>query len=314
MPSSGDLAILKSGGDRMTVIEMRGVTKRYGETEALRGLDLSVSPGEVVCFLGPNGAGKTTALHVMLGLRRPSSGEAKLFGVSPRNRAARERVGVMLQESGVPTNLTVEELVRLFGRYYPYTLALDELLNRADLEGKRREQVRKLSGGQKQRLYFALALAGDPDLIFLDEPTAAMDVEARRAFWEQIRGLAALGKTVLFSTHYLEEADAVASRIVVIHEGRVIAEGSPREIKRIVAEKTARFKTELPTDRLPGYADVQRAETVNGYAVVYTNEPERLLAALFREGHRITELTVTDTELEAAFVSLTRKEKEEVPA
>jgi ABC-2 type transport system ATP-binding protein len=220
----------------------------------------------------------------------------------------------MLQESGVPTNLTVEELVRLFGRYYPYTLALDELLNRADLEGKRREQVRKLSGGQKQRLYFALALAGDPDLIFLDEPTAAMDVEARRAFWEQIRGLAALGKTVLFSTHYLEEADAVASRIVVIHEGRVIAEGSPREIKRIVAEKTARFKTELPTDRLPGYADVQRAETVNGYAVVYTNEPERLLAALFREGHRITELTVTDTELEAAFVSLTRKEKAEVPA
>jgi ABC-2 type transport system ATP-binding protein len=298
----------------MNIIEMQRVTKRYGKTEALRGLDLSVSSGEIVCFLGPNGAGKTTAIHVMLGLRRPSSGEVRLFGRHPQSREARGRVGVMLQESGVPTNLTVEELVRLFRRYYPYTLPLDELLSRAHLDEKRREQVRKLSGGQKQRLYFALALAGDPDVIFLDEPTAAMDVETRRAFWEQVRGFADLGKTVLFSTHYLEEADAVASRIVVIHEGRVIAEGSPREIKRVVAEKTARFKTEVPVEVLRGYAGVKRAETVEGHAVVYTNEPEGLLARLFREGHRVEDLTVTDTELEAAFVSLTHRETEEVLA
>jgi ABC-2 type transport system ATP-binding protein len=290
----------------MSVIETEGVTKRYGSVEAVRGLDLRVEAGEVVCVLGPNGAGKTTAIQMMLGLREPSEGRVRLFGLPPRSREARSRVGVMLQESGVPTTLTVGELVRLFGSYYPYTLPAGEILDRADLGEKRDTQVRRLSGGQKQRLYFALALAGDPDLIFLDEPTVGMDVEARRGFWEQVREFAELGKTILFSTHYLAEADAVAGRIVVIHEGRVIAEGAPRDIKRIVADKTVRMRTDATLAELRARAEVQRAEQANGHTVVYTDAPERLLESLFREGREVRELTVTDTELEAAFVSLTR--------
>jgi ABC-2 type transport system ATP-binding protein len=298
----------------MNIIELRGLTKEYGKTQALQGLNLIVRPGEVICFLGPNGAGKTTAIHIMLGLRKASGGEVRLFGLPPEHRGVRARVGVMLQESGVPETLSVEELLRLLQRYYPYTLPMDELLSRADLTEKRREQVRKLSGGQKQRLYFALALAGDPDLMFLDEPTTAMDVEARRAFWEQVREFAALGKTVLFSTHHLDEADAVASRIVVIHEGRVIAEGSPSDIKGLVADKTVRLRTNLSPEILRGYSGVQRAEVVDEHAVVYTNEPERFLAALFLEGHQVEDLSVTDTKLETAFVNLVRQEKEVVLA
>jgi ABC-2 type transport system ATP-binding protein len=290
----------------MSVIETEGVTKRYGSVEAVRGLDLRVEAGEVVCVLGPNGAGKTTAIQMMLGLREPSEGRVRLFGFPPRSREARSRVGVMLQESGVPTTLTVGELVRLFGSYYPYTLPAGEILDRADLGEKRDTQVRRLSGGQKQRLYFALALAGDPDLIFLDEPTVGMDVEARRGFWEQVREFAELGKTILFSTHYLAEADAVAGRIVVIHEGRVIAEGAPRDIKRLVADKTVRMRTSATLEDVRARAEVQRAEQPNGHTVVYTDAPERLLESLFRDGHEVGDLTVTETELEAAFVSLTR--------
>jgi ABC-2 type transport system ATP-binding protein len=289
----------------MNVIETRGIGKRYGRTHALRHLDLSVRQGEIVCILGPNGAGKSTAIQVMLGLRRASEGSVRLFGHPPDAPRARERVGVMLQESGVPDTLTVEELVRLFGSYYPFMLPAAEVVARADLGAKRHAQVRTLSGGQRQRLYFALALAGDPDLIFLDEPTVAMDVESRRSFWDQVREFAAMGKTILFSTHYLGEADAVATRIVVIHEGRGIAEGTPREIKRLVADKTVRLRTSVPPEQLSARADVQRAERDGAHLVVYTNEPEAVLADLFRTGAEVADLTVTDTELEAAFVTLT---------
>jgi ABC-2 type transport system ATP-binding protein len=293
---------------------MQGVTKRYGSTEALRGVDLRVHQGEIVSVLGPNGAGKTTAIAIMLGLREASSGEVSLFGMRPGSRAARSRVGAMLQDSGIPDALTVRELLGLFRRYYPYGLPVEELLDRADLRGKQNAQVRSLSGGQKQRLYFALAIAGDPDLVFLDEPTTAMDVETRRAFWEQVQGFAELGKTILFSTHHLEEADLVATRIVVIHEGRVLAEGTPREIKRLVADKTVRLKTDAPIDELRAAPGVQHAERADGHTnnhtVVYTHEPEALLATLFSAGRRVEDLTVTDTDLEAAFVSLTGRTKE----
>lgn len=291
----------------METICMQGVIKRYGSTEALKGVDLQVQQGEIVSVLGPNGAGKTTAIAIMLGLREATSGEVSLFGMPPDSRTARSRVGAMLQESGVPDTLTVRELLGLFRRYYPYGLPVEELLDRADLREKQNAQVRSLSGGQKQRLYFALAIAGDPDLVFLDEPTTAMDVETRRAFWEQVRGFAELGKTILFSTHHLEEADDVATRIVVIHEGRVIAQGTPREIKRLVADKTVRLKTDAPFDALRTANGVQHAERSNGHVVVYTHEPEALLASLFAQGCSVEDLTVTDTDLEAAFVSLTRR-------
>lgn len=288
------------------VVEMHAVEKRYGKVRALEGVDLSVAPGEVVGFLGPNGAGKTTAIKVMLGLTTPTRGSVRLFGGAPGRREARGRVGVMLQESGVPTALRVHELVDLFAHYYPYALPVDEVLERAGLASKRAALVSALSGGQRQRLYFALAIVGDPELLFLDEPTVALDVEARRAFWAQVAAFTALGKTVLFTTHYLAEADAVAERLVVIDRGRIIVEGTPHDVKRLVAEKAVRFRADVPVDALASRSYVQSASfEPDGRLVVFTSEPERLLADLFASGRRLTELTVTDADLEAAFVALT---------
>ena len=287
------------------VIEMQGVTKRYGSVQALDGVDLRVEQGEVVAVLGPNGAGKTTAIAVMLGLTRPSGGRVACFGGDPTRFAARSRVGVMLQESGVPNSLRVAEVVGLFQRYYPYTLPLADILARADLASKRDALVSTLSGGQRQRLYFALAIAGDPDLVFLDEPTVGMDVNARRAFWEQVEGFAALGKTVLFCTHYLDEADAFARRVVMLAGGRVIAEGSPRDIKRLVAATSVRFRSDVTLERLQRLPQVQRATLEEGVLTVATNEPEALLQRLFAEGVALHDLRVLDADLEAAFVHLT---------
>ena len=291
------------------VVEMRAVEKQYGDVRALAGVDLAVASGEVVGFLGPNGAGKTTAIRVMLGLTTPTRGEAWLFGGAPDRREARGRVGVMLQESGVPTSLRVRELVSLFARYYPYALPVDEVLGRAGLDAKARALVSTLSGGERQRLYFALAIVGDPDLLFLDEPTVALDVEGRRTFWQQVVGFSELGKTVLFTTHHLAEADAVARRLVVIDRGRIIAEGTPAEVKRRVADRTVRFRSELPPAALAGRAYVQRVDPEpGGLTAVYTSEPERLLRDLFAQGVDLRDLTVTDADLEAAFVALTRRE------
>jgi ABC-2 type transport system ATP-binding protein len=291
------------------VVEMRGVEKRYGDVRALAGVDLAVAPGELVGFLGPNGAGKTTSIRVMLGLTRPTAGQARLFGGSPDRLEARGRVGVMLQESGVPSSLRVREVVELFARYYPYALPTDEVLARAGLEPRARALVSTLSGGERQRLYFALAVVGDPDLLFLDEPTVALDVEARRAFWQQVVGFAELGKTVLFTTHHLSEADAVARRLVVIDKGRIIAEGTPSEVKRRVAHRTVRFRADVPASDLEGRPDVQRVEIEpGGLTAVYTSEPERLLRELFAQGTELRDLTVTDADLEAAFVALTRRD------
>jgi ABC-2 type transport system ATP-binding protein len=289
----------------MNVIEMQGVTKRYRTVDALRGVDLQVQPGEVVGFLGPNGAGKTTAISIMLGLRTPTSGTTRLWGTSPSDPAAKARTGVMLQESGVPETLRVQEVVRLFQSYYPYTLPTDEIIQRAGLQDKRRALIDKLSGGQKQRLYFALALTGDPDLLFLDEPSVGMDVETRHAFWEQVRGFAAAGKTILFSTHYLQEADALASRIVVINKGEIIAQGTPREIKAHVADTHVRMRTDLPLDQIHNYPSVRRVTTENGYVTVTTNEPEQFLRRVFLDDWQVADLSVQQADLETAFLSLT---------
>jgi ABC-2 type transport system ATP-binding protein len=289
----------------MNVIEMENITKRYGTVDALRGISLTVAPGEVVGFLGPNGAGKTTAISIMLGLRRATNGTTRLWGTSPSDPAAKARTGVMLQESGVPETLRVEELVRLFQSYYPYTLPTDEIIERAGLTETRRAIIDKLSGGQKQRLYFALAVTGDPDLLFLDEPTVGMDVETRMRFWEQIRGFAAAGKTILFSTHYLEEADALASRIVVINKGQIIAQGTPYEIKALTVDTHVRMRTNAPIERLQTYLGVHRITTQNDHLTIATSEPEALLRHMFREDWQIADLSVEQADLETAFLSLT---------
>src|ERR1700730_1294175 len=212
------------------VVELVAATKRYGQVEALRGVNLAIQPGEIVAMLGPNGAGKTTSISLMLGLRQPTGGQARLFGLRPTDRRARSRAGVMLQESGTTGVLTVRELVALFSTYYPSPLPTDQAVAMAGLVDKADARVATLSGGQRQRLYFALAICGNPEVLFLDEPTVGMDIEARRAFVASIRTLAIAGKTVVFTTHYLREAEELARRIGVVDRGLIIAAATPREL------------------------------------------------------------------------------------
>ncbi|MDP9120830.1 MAG: ABC transporter ATP-binding protein, partial [Acidobacteriota bacterium] len=224
------------------VAELRGVSKSYGDVVALVDLDFSIRAGEVVALLGPNGAGKTTAVQLLLGLLRPSAGTVRLFGCEPRRAAARTRVGAMLQVSKVPETLKVREHLHLISSYYPCPLPRGQVLAAAGLEGLEERSFGQLSGGQKQRLLFALALCGGPDLLFLDEPTAGLDVESRRALWQQIGERSRGGCAVLLTTHHLEEADVLADRIVVLGRGRVIAAGTPAEIKSRVLGRRIRCR------------------------------------------------------------------------
>ena len=289
--------------------ELVDATKKYGQVEALRGVSLTIQLGEVVAMLGPNGAGKTTSISLLLGLRKTTSGSARLFGLEPTDIAARSRVGVMLQESGIPQMLKVREIVDLFRSYYPAPMQRDRAIAMAGLEEKAGALVKELSGGQRQRLYFALAVCGDPQVLFLDEPTVGMDVEGRRAFIARIAEFAKLGRTVVLTTHYLEEADQLAQRVVVIDRGVIIADASPVEIKGKVAGKRIRFTasgiTQSTLDGLP-----VTATTVEGNAVqLLTNDPVTVLRALFQRGLEISDLEVTGADLEDAFISLTSHQK-----
>jgi ABC-2 type transport system ATP-binding protein len=210
---------------------LRGVTKTFGDVTALRNFDLEVRPGETLALLGPNGAGKTTAIRTLLGILRPDAGTATLFGRDARVAAHRTRVGAMLQVGGVPETLTVAEHVRLFSTYYPHPLAFEETIAVAGLQGLERRLYGRLSGGQRQRVAFALAICGDPDLLVLDEPTASLDVDSRRAVWTQIRRFIARGRSIVLTTHDLAEAETFATRIVVVYGGRVVADGTAAEIR-----------------------------------------------------------------------------------
>jgi len=229
-------------------VELKNVSKRYGNVLAVNDVSLTVVSGEVVAMLGPNGAGKTTAVSLMLGTRKPTAGQARLFGLDPKDLKARSRIGVMLQESGVPGMLKVEEIVGLFASYYPAPLPVSEAIGTAGLQEKAKSLVKDLSGGQRQRLYLALAICGNPDVLFLDEPTVGMDVDGRRRFLEEIGGDAARGRTVVLTTHYLEEADQLAQRVVVMDRGQVIADSSPTEIK---ARVPGRRRCCLPRRAVP---------------------------------------------------------------
>lgn len=289
--------------------ELVNASKRYGEVQALRDVSLIIQPGEVVAMLGPNGAGKTTSISLMLGTRKPTSGTARLFGMSPKDLKARSRIGVMLQESGVPGMLRVEEIVDLFRSYYPAPLPTAAAIKMAGLEEKTRSLVKDLSGGQRQRLYLALALCGNPDALFLDEPTVGMDVEGRRLFLDEIGELAAKGRTVVLTTHYLEEADQLARRIIVIDHGKVIADSTPAEIKARVAGKRMTFSTPSPSDESQLAGLPLKSIQVEGRRVrLLTNEPEQVLRELFRRGVEIHDLEVAGADLEEAFVAMTHRE------
>ncbi len=287
------------------VVELVDAHKRFGSVDALRGVSLTVRRGELVGFLGPNGAGKTTAISLMIGLRRPTSGKALLFGLDPADLRARTRAGVMLQESGVPLTLKVRELVELFRTYYPEPLPTDTVVEMAGLEEFQGKLVRDLSGGQRQRVYFALAICGDPDALFLDEPTVGLDTATRRSFWDQVRGFKRHGKSIVLTTHYLDEADALADRVVVIDRGLIVAEDSPERIRGLVPGKKVSFNWQgmggdalarLPVERL----------VVDGARVSFlTSDPEDVLRTLFGRGAPITDLEVVGAGLEEAVLVLT---------
>jgi ABC-2 type transport system ATP-binding protein len=289
--------------------ELVNASKRYGEVQALKDVSFSIEPGEVVAMLGPNGAGKTTSISLMLGSRKPTSGAARLFGMDPKDLRARSRIGVMLQESGVPGMLRVQEIVDLFRSYYPAPLATAQAIQMAGLEEKAHSLVKDLSGGQHQRLYLALALCGNPDTLFLDEPTVGMDVEGRRRFIQEIGELAARGRTVVLTTHYIEEADQLAKRVIVIDHGRLIADSTPAEIKARVAGKRITFSTSTTLDDNELAGLPLQAKQVEDHQVrLLTNEPEDVLRELFRRGVEMKDLEVAGADLEEAFIAMTRSE------
>jgi ABC-2 type transport system ATP-binding protein len=292
------------------IARLHSATKRYGQTTALDQLTLNLHPGEVVALLGPNGAGKTTAVRLLLGLIAPTSGSVRVMGRDPRDASARTGIGAMLQVTRVPETLKVREHIDLFRSYYPNPLPADEIVRIAKLEGLENRLFGKLSGGQKQRVLFGLALAGNPDLIFLDEPTVGMDIESRRGLWEQVRALAAQGKTVLLTTHYLEEADSLASRVVVINKGKIIAEGTPAEIKHCVAGRRIRCVTQLDVEFLESLPSVSRVERDREAVVITATEVERVVREMLRQDETLRGLEVSAAGLEEAFLTLTSSEAE----
>ena len=290
------------------VVELNGASKRYGEVEALKDVSFSIEPGEVLAMLGPNGAGKTTSISLMLGTRKPTSGTVRLFGMNPRDLKARSRIGVMLQESGVPGILRVQEMVELFASYYPSPLPAAEAIAMAGLQEKSKSLVKDLSGGQRQRLYLALAVCGNPDALFLDEPTVGMDVEGRRNFLQEIAELAAKGRTVVLTTHYLEEADQLARRVIVIDRGRLIADSTPAQIKARVAGKRVTFTAAQPiTAELLAGLPLNSQQVEDHRVRLLTNEPEQVLRELFRRGVNMNELEVAGADLEEAFMAMTHQ-------
>lgn len=291
-------------------VELIDAHKRYGAVHAVRGISLTIQPGEVVAMLGPNGAGKSTSISLMLGLRKPTEGSVRLFGLAPDDRRARSRCGVMLQESGVSGALHVRELVDLFRAYYPSPMSTADALALAGLQDQARVKAANLSGGQRQRLYYALAICGNPELVFLDEPTVGMDVESRRAFLGAIKQFAGAGKTVVLTTHYLDEADALAQRVVVIDQGVVIADASPSAIKAQVAGRRVSFETAQPLAAADfAGLPVSNLEFHGERVTLLSNEPEVVLARLFGQGVPIRNLEVVGAGLEDAFVALTSRDR-----
>jgi ABC-2 type transport system ATP-binding protein len=289
-----------------TVATLENVTHRYGAIEALNGVSFDLDAGQVTALLGPNGAGKTTIVRLLAGLTRPTKGRAILFGGDPQSVQSRRRLGVMLQVARVPETLTVSEHITLFSSYYPSPLPLQTVLRLAGLESVADRRYGKLSGGQQQRVLFALAVCGNPGLLFLDEPTVGMDVESRRQFWSTIRELAASGRSILLTTHYLEEADALATRIVVLNRGRVIADGTPATIKQQAAGRQIRCRTRLTEGALALFPGVQRvALDPGGLATLMAADSDRALRALLAADESASDIEIRSAGLEEAFLALT---------
>ena len=290
-----------------TIIEAHGLRKSYGDFEALKGIDLTVRAGEVFCLLGPNGAGKTTTVEILEGHRDYDDGEVRVLGHDPQHhdRALKARIGIVLQSAGVERFLTVEEAIELFRGYYPHPRPREEILQIVGLEDKRESLIRRLSGGQVRRLVLALALAGDPDLLFLDEPTSGFDPSARRGAWEMIEGLRKLGKTILLTTHYMDEAERLSDRLAVIADGRIVAEGTVASLREQEAATVISFRA--PPAGILDALDTRRLE--DGRVTIETDEPTRVLHQLTSRaagaGVELDELRVAPVSLEDIYLKLT---------
>jgi ABC-2 type transport system ATP-binding protein len=296
----------------VTAIVVDGLRKAYGAVGAVRGVSFSVEEGEVFGLLGPNGAGKTTIIEILEGYRRRDAGTVTVLGVDPEvgGRKLRERVGLVLQEAAVPAMLSVRELVELYRGYYPSPRPAAEIIELVGLTEKTNERVRKLSGGQQRRLDVALGLVGDPDLVFLDEPTTGFDPSARRAAWEVVRNMRTLGKTIVLTTHYMDEAQYLADRICVIAAGKVVAEGTP-ETLRAGTEQRTRIRFEIPAG-LDATALPIAVKMEAGMAVIETPTPTRSLRDLtvwaVAQGLELPNLEVARPSLEDVYLELTRHE------
>ena len=304
--------LLPSREATVPVVSVTNLKKRYGDTEAVRGIDFTIEQGEVFALLGPNGAGKTTTVEILEGYRPRSSGEVKVLGHDPavNAREFKERIGIVLQESSVERELSVREAIDTYGKVYPNRLVTNDLIDIVGLGAKADARVKTLSGGQKRRLEVALGMVGDPDLLFLDEPTTGFDPSARRQAWEMIANLSGLGKTILLTTHYMDEAQNLADRVAVIDQGLIVAEGTPDTLGgRAAARTEIRFSLiDVTVDELP-----VRPGVVDGGVVGYhTDEPTALLHTLtgWAVDHETTlvGLTVSRPSLEDVYLELTNGE------
>jgi ABC-2 type transport system ATP-binding protein len=304
-PSPGTLNPAARTGLNGTVANLHSITKKYGKTTALDNFSFRLAPGEVVTLLGPNGAGKTTAVRLLLGLIAPSAGTVSVLGRDPRDADARTRTGAMLQVSRVPEVLRVRELIDLFRSYYPQPLPAKEIVRIAKLEGLEDRHFGELSGGQRQRALFGLAICGNPDLVFLDEPTTGMDIESRRALWDEVRALSAAGKAVLLTTHYLEEADVLATRVVVINRGKTICEGTPADIRRRVSGRRIRCVTQLDPAFLASLPTVSEVKQDREAVIVTAEAAEDVVREMLLRDRNLSGLEILTPALEDAFLALT---------
>jgi len=286
-------------------VRLAGVSKDFGEVHAVRGIDLEIRAGDMVAFLGPNGAGKTTTIDMVLGLSHPTAGEVEVFGMAPRQAIARGLVAAVMQTGGLLKDLTVRETVRYTASLFADTKPVDAVLESAGITEIAGRKVAKCSGGEQQRLRFAMALLSDPALLLLDEPTTGMDVEGRRSFWNAIREDASQGRAVLFATHYLEEADLYADRIVLISNGSIVADGTGSEIKALASGRTVRATLARPdTEAISGLGGVDGVEVRGGQVYVHAQDSDLVARYLLTETDA-HDLEITAHGLEDAFLSLT---------
>ncbi|MEH7345501.1 ABC transporter ATP-binding protein [Bacillus sp. JJ1532] len=295
-----------------SIIVLDHVTKTFKNKKAVNDISLTINKGEIVAILGPNGAGKTTTIMMMLGLLEPSEGRINLFGLQPKDKKVREKIGAMLQEVSVIDALTVKEIIQLFRSYYPNPLGFEELVALTGLkDDELKKRADKLSGGQKRRLGFALAMAGNPDLLFFDEPTVGLDITSRKRFWETIGILKERGKTIIFTTHYLQEADDASERIILFHYGSIIEDGTPKEIKAKLTKQSISFTTSesISIEKLKQLPTVSHVYEEGNRIMIEAENTDLVLAKLFEQKIQISGVEINQGRLDDAFSQLTENKE-----